>query len=466
MAFDITKALGNIAKPQQPEAVRQLQYIPLDLIDRNPKNGYSIDGIDGLAANIQMFGLMEPLLVKPQPNGRYMLISGHRRRAALRRLASEKESFPESMQEPVPCFVEPDNPLPGIAEGSEAKAREMAEELKLIFANSDTRVLNSADTAQQVRRIRELLLGLKELGYEFPGRMRDHVAAAAKVSSSRIARLDVIDKGLQDATLRQAWEEGRLSETSAYEIAKRPPEVQQRALDRVGDHILSSMKSEQVANFMQSLEAEPGAQAAPEASAAKEAPGSADDYLERRHREDAEYRKLAEAVADNVFFRLSRAPKMTGVRPDDILEVKTELKSSGHTGDDGHWDGSASGMTLSTGFNATDFRGQRSWTEFYDVIAAIAINRCVQQAIEQNEKPLGQNVSRVDTNPTAPKWSTGDPTEPGMYEARIGVGTEEAPKTAVWQRLEWTGGGWIFPGTRKPLDQEMKVYRWVRLPEV
>lgn len=37
---------------------------------------------------------------------------------------------------------------------------------------------------------------LKEEGVEFPGRMRDHVAEACKVSKSKIARLKVIREGL------------------------------------------------------------------------------------------------------------------------------------------------------------------------------------------------------------------------------------------------------------------------------
>ena len=104
MAFDIAAAFGDIAR--KPDGRKRIQYIPLRLIDTNPKNSYSTDGIESLAANIQMFGLMEPLIVKTTESGRYMLISGHRRRLALRMNAEAAENYPESMHEPVACIVE------------------------------------------------------------------------------------------------------------------------------------------------------------------------------------------------------------------------------------------------------------------------------------------------------------------------------------------------------------------------
>ena len=90
MAFDIAAAFGDIAR--KPDGRMRIQYIPLHLIDTNPKNNYSTDGIESLAANIQMFGLMEPLIVKATESGRYMLISGHRRRLALRMNAEAAET--------------------------------------------------------------------------------------------------------------------------------------------------------------------------------------------------------------------------------------------------------------------------------------------------------------------------------------------------------------------------------------
>ena len=476
MAFDITKALGDISRrPATDErGRRELRYIPLHMIDQNPRNFYSTEGIDELADNIRMVGLMEPLIVRESLSGRYMLISGHRRRLALRKIAEEAENYPESMHEPVACMVENgDAPLPGIESGSddELRARQMAEELKLIYANADTRVMSSADTAQQVRRIRELFTGLQDLGYQFPGKMRDHVAAAAKVSATRVARLDVIQKNLEPS-LRKAWREGTLGETSAYEIARRPKDVQKLVAQRLDAKVLGGMTTERVAQVLDACEADGNRDREARedwnkaVGAMAEAAGSSpafdgEAYLKERRKEDLAYRRAAKAAADSFFWSLTRAPKMTGFRNEDIEEVKTEFRHAGHGSSAFSWTGLPKGMAI--GSNDLHIGEKpRTWTEFYDVLAAIAINRCVEQAAEVNRKPA--KVSAADTGI---ELHAGTPTEPGEYMTRIGVGPEETRQTATWQRLEWhTDGSWCFPKTGAPLPKGTNVFRWFKLPEV
>ena len=477
MAFDITKALGDIGRrtADAGEAKRELRYIPLHMIDTNPRNFYSTDGIDELADNIRLFGLMEPLLVRQGVSGRYMLISGHRRRLALKKLAEEAENYPESMHEPVACMVETaDDPLPGIEAGSddELRARQMAEELKLIYANADTRVMSSADTAQQVRRIRELFTGLQDLGYQFPGKMRDHVAAAAKVSATRVARLDVIEKNLKEPSLRKAWKDGSLGETAAYEIARRPLEAQVNAALRTGVKALQDMTTEQI-NIAMDYHEEQAAEVKKAREAwnknveamaeANESPSTFDSeaYLKDRRKEDLAYRRAAKAAAGSFFWSLTRAPKMTGFRNEDIEEVKTEFRHAGHGSSAFSWTGLPKGMAI--GSNDLHIGEKpRTWTEFYDVLAAIAINRCVEQAAEVNRKPA--KVSAADTGI---ELHDGTPTDPGEYMTRIGSGAEETRQTATWQRLEWhTDGTWCFPKTGAPLPKGIVVYRWFKLPEV
>ena len=60
---------------------------------------------------------------------------------------------------------------------------------------------------------------------EFPGRMRDHVAAACNVSTGKLARLKVIRDGLADC-FRESYESGRLVESVAYELARMPVTAQ------------------------------------------------------------------------------------------------------------------------------------------------------------------------------------------------------------------------------------------------
>lgn len=473
MAFDITKALGDIGRrtADAGEAKRELRYIPLHMIDTNPRNFYSTDGIDELADNIRLFGLMEPLLVRQEACGRYMLISGHRRRLALKKLAEEAENYPESMHEPVACMVETaDDPLPGIEPGGddELRARQLAEELKLIYANADTRVMSSADTAWQVRRIRELFTGLQDLGYQFPGKMRDHVAAAAKVSATRVARLDVIEKSLKEPNLRKAWKDGSLQETSAYEIARRSPEIQKMVLQRVGVRPLQGMTTQQVTNCLEACEAdgtrdrESREDWNKNVGAMAEAAGNSstfdgEAYLKERRKEDLAYRRAAKAAADSFFWSLTRAPKMTGFRNEDIEEVKTEFRHAGHGSSAFSWTGLPKGMAI--GSNDLHIGEKpRTWSEFYDVLAAIAINRCVEQAAEVNRKPA--KVSAADTGT---QWQTGNPKEVGEYVVVYGPGTAETDTTWSVRCMRWNGEEWINPKTSVRNIEGLTVYRWVKL---
>ena len=56
--------------------------IPLDQIDRNPfqtRSHIAEEQLSELAASIEANGVVQPILVRPQPNGRFQLIAGERR---------------------------------------------------------------------------------------------------------------------------------------------------------------------------------------------------------------------------------------------------------------------------------------------------------------------------------------------------------------------------------------------------
>lgn len=198
------------AKP----AERKLQMIPTRKIFANDKNFYDTSKVDDLIDSILMQGLLDPLTVRPAGDGEgYIIISGHRRHRALMTILDDHLAEDTKPFETTPCFVrEPGD--------------ELMEELMLIQANSATRVLTSAETSKQVDRVRDLLYGLKSQGYEFPGRMRDYVASACNISASKIARLDTIKTKLIPQ-IKQYYDDGRMPESVAYEIAKCSADDQQ-----------------------------------------------------------------------------------------------------------------------------------------------------------------------------------------------------------------------------------------------
>ena len=213
--FDLAALLGDVSKMDTGAGGRkQLEYLELDRLDPDPRNFYALDGIEELAANIELLGLQQPLTVRVSETdpGRFVVVSGHRRREALLRLAKED---PEKWRL-VPCLREEG--------GSPA-----LQELRLIYANMDTRKMSSADISRQAERVEALLYELKEQGMDFPGRMRDHVAEACKVSRTKLARLKVIREKLIPE-LKKAWEKNEIAEAVAYALAQQTEEMQRDIL--------------------------------------------------------------------------------------------------------------------------------------------------------------------------------------------------------------------------------------------
>ena len=207
MAFELVELLKQSGDYLRRESLEQ---IDLDLIDEDERNFYSLDSrsLDELAANIELCGLMDPIRVRPK-DGRYIVVSGHRRRRACLKLRDEgNDSF-----KTVPCIVE--------TAGSEAM-----QELRLIYANRNTRVLTSADINRQTERVTELLYKLKEEGMEFPGRMSDHVAQACQISTTKLKRLHAIRNNLI-SEFYSCYDSGMLNETAAYALSRLPTDVQE-----------------------------------------------------------------------------------------------------------------------------------------------------------------------------------------------------------------------------------------------
>ena len=203
--FDLGAMLASVS--DSGTGREQIEYIPLVNLESDPNNFYQLNHLDELADNIATCGLQQPLRVRPDPDkqGKYIIVSGHRRRAAVEILA--KESM-EKWRE-VPCIVERDSVSPAL------------QQLRLIYANANTRAMTSAEISQQAEQVEKLLYKLQEEGYEFPGRMRDHVAKAVQVSTSKLARLKVIRENLAEEW-QPAFQEDKLKESTAYELAKMP----------------------------------------------------------------------------------------------------------------------------------------------------------------------------------------------------------------------------------------------------
>ena len=87
--------------------------------------------------------------------------------------------------------------------------------------------MSSSDIGKQAERVEALLYELKEQGMEFPGRMRDHVAEACRISKSKLSRLKKINDHLA-ACYKPLWDSGNIPEDTADALSSLPEDVQER----------------------------------------------------------------------------------------------------------------------------------------------------------------------------------------------------------------------------------------------
>jgi ParB family chromosome partitioning protein len=69
------------------QAGAELRELPIELISpnpRQPRRGFDQSALDALAASLGEQGILQPILVRPRPGGRYELVAGERRWRAAR----------------------------------------------------------------------------------------------------------------------------------------------------------------------------------------------------------------------------------------------------------------------------------------------------------------------------------------------------------------------------------------------
>lgn len=205
--FDISRFADALAVPESGT----LQEIELGRLVPNPQNFYPAPQgkeLDELIASILANGLLEPLTVVPAATtGKYRVISGHSRLMALQYAVQQ-----DARLKSVPCRV-----LPNLTE---------AQEMCAIIEANRQRVKSPALLAQEAKQLTELYRQRKASGEELPGRIRDRVAAALKVSPTKLGNVSAIENGLRLPALRDLWALGNIPEDAALEIARLDEDAQ------------------------------------------------------------------------------------------------------------------------------------------------------------------------------------------------------------------------------------------------
>ncbi len=180
----------------------------------NPKNkSYSMENIEELAAMIQMTHNIETVKVRELPDGRFMILSGHRRCAA------QIYRFEHGMTDAplVPTQVQV---LINDFEDAHITEDEI-ETLNVIFPNKGTRRnLTPSEEAAEIALIKPIIRKLYEHQKEtggIEGKFRAFFAGILGISETSLVRKEAINKLTE--TAKTAVDEGKITPTAAAELA-------------------------------------------------------------------------------------------------------------------------------------------------------------------------------------------------------------------------------------------------------
>lgn len=381
--------LGAFLAPETVPDSDTVREIPVNDILDNPRNFYPRPDNAALAAlmeSIEANGLLEPPTVVPTEAGKYRLISGHSRMAALRLLAANRDAAVADRFARVPCRV-----LPEMTEAQEVCA--------VIEANRQ-RVKTPALLAQEAERLTEMYVKRREAGEDLPGRIRDRVAEAMQVNKTKLANLSAIRNGLKVPGIKRKWEDGDIPEAAALLIARMDDETQYRLLDWVVDNG-RTYSIRDVQEFEQRC-----TQADEPAPSNKDKQEETELYatLLRRYRED-----------------FSDALRVCEDREDGIFTLKTRFKWTMSGSSKGGFWGSPKGLTL---YGEDRHEIFRPWPAVWGMLAVMALQ----------DDPAQPELK------SAPEWQTGNPPNAGEYYACFDIG-KNACRLATWSGWDWRFSG-------------------------
>lgn len=208
--------LMNSKSKGDVQSTEQYKHIKLRLKDMTPseENFYSMGEIEELGKSILLVGLQQPIVLA-KINDHYKVISGHRRREALKWLVSEGYSQFEEV---------------------ESLYTEMTEtmfNLSLIVGNAFSRKMTDYDLMLQEKKLKEALIKAREAGeIEIKGRLRDCIANLLDLSGTKVAQIESINNNLTEEAKEEVMK-GQLNFTNAYEMSKLSQEQQKEVIKQI-----------------------------------------------------------------------------------------------------------------------------------------------------------------------------------------------------------------------------------------
>jgi ParB family chromosome partitioning protein len=200
---------------------QKVQMLPLEKVLPNDKNFYRVNDeeVSLLMEDIETQGVKHNLVVKANGDGTYTIISGHKRREAVRRLVEEKGYAPT-----LPCLVDSYN-----SEDEEMQA--------LIMLNVTNRKLTDSELLKGYEELRAIFERQKA-DKQVKGRIRELVAEALQVSNSQVRKIENINNHAVEE-VKTLINEGKMSIHTADKIAELDTETQKKV---IADSDISKLK--------------------------------------------------------------------------------------------------------------------------------------------------------------------------------------------------------------------------------
>ena len=170
-------------------------------VEETESNFYSQESIEELADAILAVGQQQPTVLG-RIDGKYKIISGHRRNKANRLLIDRGYEKYKSVR-----YLYKDITPAGL-------------ELSLLVGNAFNRELTPYEKTEQAARLKKALIRARdEDGLEIQGRMRNLIADVLGESATNVGRMEQINNNLTPEAKEQ-FKAGNLGITAAYEASK------------------------------------------------------------------------------------------------------------------------------------------------------------------------------------------------------------------------------------------------------
>ena len=208
-AAEVAAAVENAEKETTTETVGSTADI-YDLIP-SKDNFYSTDSVEDLKQSIELLGVLQPLLVTAEEDGKRRILAGHRRRLAIMQLVDEgKERFRY-----VPIMVKPTRDA-------------IIDRLALIMTNR-FREKTDWEKMTEALETEKLVQELKEQ-MDIPGRTRDLLSEIVDASPAQLGRYKAINNNLTPELMAE-FKAGKIGVSIVYEVSGMDKEWQLRALE-------------------------------------------------------------------------------------------------------------------------------------------------------------------------------------------------------------------------------------------